>query len=254
MDDSDQRHAKKAKSENGEIRRFNNGPAPGDGSADCATSITRDQVVYFKPLTAEATHDNPFDTWEASPDSLKEIGITELLGQDSRPTFILDLQADESGSNRGMNVVFCNKSLRFFDDLRNVVFGLTDYSSMTSPHDSQAAAEFKEWAMSISSSTASTEGYLPGHTYREMFWTCSTLRNRWRVVSASQVPNRRPAQTTPKSRFTSGSAATSISSSVTMRSGTVAIQDRTSETDLWKQLADSESKFKVLTELNPVGM
>lgn len=32
------------------------------------------------------------------------------------------------------------------------------------------------------------------------------------------------------------------------------MEDEEEESDLSKQLADSESKFKVLTELNPVGM
>jgi hypothetical protein len=195
-----------------------------------------------------------------APQSVQEIGITELLEEDSRPTFIIDLQAPEKDLNGRMNVVFCNKSLRFFDELRNVVMAETFYPSTSSPNefgplDSLTAAdvEFKEWATSVVDFNGSTDGYLPRHTFRGMFWTSSTLRGRWRVVSASQVPNqRRKSHGTPRS----SSRSTSRSTSTVRSNGSDKMDMELSSVDseLSKQLADSESKFKVLTELNPVGM
>jgi hypothetical protein len=193
--------------------------------------------------------------------SLQDIGIVELLEQDSRPTFIIDLQSPDTEVKGRMNVVFCNKSLRFFDDLRNVVCAETFFppppssSGSTDPNSDQGelAAElsFKTWATSRIDD--SNDGYLPRHTFRNMFWTCSTLRNRWRVVSASQVPNqRRESHGTPKSsRSTPGSTKSSKSSLGRMPNSARLLPD---EVDLSKQLADSESKFRVLTELNPVGI
>src|SRR5689334_5958429 len=119
-----------------------------------------------------------------------------------------------------MNVVFCNKSLRFFDDLRNIVLAETFFptpspsvasSIVLQDANTTAESEFKDWATSLSELDSSTDGYLPRHTFRGMFWTCATVRNRWRVISASQVPNqRRQSHGTPKSsRSTSRSTSSS---------------------------------------------
>lgn len=197
------------------------------------------------------------------PHSLDEIGITELLEEDSRPTFVIDLHAPSKVVNGRMNVLFCNKSLRFFDDLRTVVLAETFYPSSSTPTSAQEAqaaadAEFKDWATSVPEFDSSTDGYLPRHTYRGMFWTSCTLRGRWRVISASQVPNQRkqshgtPRSSRSNSRSTSASTATIKGlSPVSGASIETLVFD---ESELEKQLADSESKFKVLTELNPVGM
>ncbi|KAH8649611.1 hypothetical protein BGZ60DRAFT_196731 [Tricladium varicosporioides] len=191
------------------------------------------------------------------PQSFQEIGVTELLEQDSRPTFVLDLQPSEAQASRVMNVVFCNKSLRFFDSLRKVVLAETFYptppvSSDPSPpsqgFSSLAEVEFREWATSVCDWDGYADGYLPRHTFRGMYWSSATLRKRWRIISASQVPNqRRQSHGTPRSsRSSSRSTSTSRSSACDT--------DTTEEDSLQQQLADSESKFRVLTELNPVGM
>lgn len=161
-----------------------------------------------------------------------------------------------------MPVVFVNRSLRFFDELRAVVEVETFYPSNRAPprtklQETGAAADasFKAWATSVPNFDGSTDGYLPRHTFRSMYWTSSTLRGRWRVVSASQVPNqRKPSHGTPRSnRSISRSTA---SSSTTLTSITEVDQEMLppKEMTIKEQLEDSESKFRVLTELNPVGM
>ena len=195
--------------------------------------------------------DAPFDA----------IGIKELLEHDSRPTFVLDLHALGQAMNGRMPVVFVNRSLRFFDELRNVIEADTFYPSTSNPptklQEATAAADadFKAWSTSVPNFDGSTDGYLPRHAFRGMYWTSSTLRGRWRVVSGSQVPNqRKPSHgTTPRSsRSTSRSLETS-----TGGSGSTELTDPDllpDELTLNQKLADSESKFRVLTELNPVGM
>jgi len=85
---------------------------------------------------------------------------------------------------------------------------------------------------------------LPG-----MFWTSVTLQCRWRIISASQVPNqRRQSHGTPRSN---SSRSTSRSTETSDR---IDVENALEESRLSEQLADSESKFRVLTELNPVGM
>jgi PAS domain S-box-containing protein len=196
-----------------------------------------------------------------SPQSIEEIGVIDLIEQDSRPTFIIDLHSALPVTPERMNVVFCNKSLRFFDDLRKLVMAPTFYPAYPeplSPATSSSAstpsaigiraaleAEFKEWATSLTGFDPEDDGYMPRHTFQGMYWTCVTLKNRWRVISASQVPNqRRQSHGTPKSSSRSTSRSTSR---------TRECMD-TDDMDLEQQLADSMSKFRVLTELNPVGM
>ncbi|CAG8952915.1 hypothetical protein HYFRA_00007629 [Hymenoscyphus fraxineus] len=181
-----------------------------------------------------------------SPLAFEEIGIAELLDEDTRPTFVLDLRPIDIShpDDRGLNVVFCNKSLRFWDDLRGVIAAETFYpdSDLPTPNSvtqeaSQSEVEFREWA---NNPPDSADGWLPRHTFRGAYWTCTTLRNRWRVISASHIPHQRLQRR--------GSRSNSISAAWS--------QDREDqeESSLSKQLADSESKFRVLTELNPVGM
>lgn len=81
-----------------------------------------------------------------------------------------------------MNVVFCNKSLRFFDSLRKVVLAETFYPTPSDPSDpspppasqeptplglsSLAEVEFREWATSVCDWDGYAGGYLPRHTFR----------------------------------------------------------------------------------------
>jgi hypothetical protein len=51
---------------------------------------------------------------QAAPQAFEEICVSELLDVDSRPTFVVDLQAREKEVEGRMNVVYCNKALRFF--------------------------------------------------------------------------------------------------------------------------------------------
>ena len=183
---------------------------------------------------------------------MSDIPITELLLHDSRPTFIIDFQSSKPVDESHMNVVFTNEAFRFFDDLRKVIMADTFYpNSITPPPSSRSSAspvpdvaalelEFREWA----TEACETPGYLPRHTFRQMLWTSTMLKGRWRVISASQVPHQqRQSHGTPRSGGTSRSSSLSRIS-----------EDVTDPNTLKNQLADSMSKFKVLTELNPIGI
>ena len=179
------------------------------------------------------------------------------MEHDSRPTFVLDLHSLGQAVNGRMPVVFVNRSLRFFDELRNVIEAETFYPPTYLPTKQQEAAaaadaDFKAWSTSVPNFDGSTDGYLPRHAFRGMYWTSSTLRGRWRVVSGSQVPKQRmPSHGTAarSSRSTSRSIETSTASTELTDSDLLP-----EELTLNQKLADSESKFRVLTELNPVGM
>lgn len=197
---------------------------------------------------------------QSSLRSLDRIGIIELLEHDSRPTFIIDLLAREKEINGRLKVTWSNKSLKFFDGLRSVIWTDTFYPTLpysVTPSDAVFAIEayFKDWAVSMPDFDNELDGYMPRHEYKGMYWSSCTLRKRWRVISASQVPNQRmkshgtPRSSRSNSRSTPDSART-LQSEGRSDSDAVGFE----EDSLSKQLADSESKFRVLTELNPVGM
>ncbi|RDW71506.1 hypothetical protein BP6252_08069 [Coleophoma cylindrospora] len=219
------------------------------------TDETRRRLTFYEPLPSlpeQPQSGNSYGQYFTPPESLRDIGITELLDQDCRPTFVLDLQPESVKGQ--LNLVFCNRSLRFFDDLRNAILP-TQNASSSAPPDEAATMNFREWAMSIIHPDE-FDGYLPGHTFHGLYWTCATLRSRWRIVSASHVPNRGQAQVTPRSARPRGdSAPKSLSPPmVPVDLGNPSNHAMLSDKEFWAQIAASEAKFKVLTELNPVGM
>ncbi|KAJ5050835.1 uncharacterized protein L3040_002704 [Drepanopeziza brunnea f. sp. 'multigermtubi'] len=237
------------------------------------SDFTADSDADYQPeQPPRRVYGGPEKDFPKPPDALNEIGIIELLEQDSRPTFIIDINAPEQEVNGRLTFVpvYCNKSLRFFDSIRNVVCAETFYPKVSQPMPQQvsvAATErkFKEWVMTMPNFDGSKDGYLPRHQFLGMYWSSATLRQQWRVVSASQVPFQRkkahgaPCMTRSRSSSRSSAYSKAKPSFYTERS----LSDERSpseysmiddESELSKQLADSESKFKVLTELNPVGM
>lgn len=203
---------------------------------------------------------------------LDDIGITELLETDTRPTFVLDLKTPGPNGDR-MNIIFCNASARFFDDIRTVVRTETFYpvapkspslneslASASTLHGSEPSSEpseadqFQEWATRLSGIDGDT--FLPSYTFHGLLWTSTTLRQRWRIVSASQVPNQR--KRSQSSRPTSRSSFDQPPSSGTLTPSPLTDSDRAlvslDELDLPTQLAETQKRFKVLTEMSPVGM
>ncbi|KAI4250343.1 MAG: hypothetical protein LQ352_005364 [Teloschistes flavicans] len=112
---------------------------------------------------------------------LNQIGATELLEQDERPTFIIDL-ADQANYEPGpINVIFANYALKASDGLYQRVCGKTDQDS---PGLAAATAfsEFKAWSTSYVRHYESLDIGLPSIFFLGITWTCSALRRRLRVI------------------------------------------------------------------------
>jgi len=272
---------KRARGEKSELKTTSDGSWSGSGQYAQLSSTTQEasklngtlrieHECYHEPPpfnSRKRPYDGPGNDFPPPPDAIQDIGIIELLEQDSRPTFIFDIEAPEQEVNGRMTFVpaYCNKSLRFFDSIRNVVCAETFYAPVSEYTPSQvtsaaAEQEFREWAMTMPNFNSSKDGYLPRHQFLGMYWSSVTLRKKWRVVSASQVPSQlKKSHGTPRLIRSRSNSRSSVGSS-TVRPSPIsdaapedAIVDD-EESELSKQLADSESKFKVLTELNPVGM
>lgn len=148
----------------------------GTGSPTGMSSSTPGSVSRF--LSTSRTSDA-----QAIPPALQHlegIGVIELLEQDQRPTFIIDL-ANIANFNSGFfDLLFVNAALRASE-------GITETLSADSidPVASIDFCRFKAWILSFVRESESMEVCLPSLSYGGISWTCSTLRKRYRVVSGN---------------------------------------------------------------------
>ncbi|SMR41597.1 unnamed protein product [Zymoseptoria tritici ST99CH_1E4] len=113
---------------------------------------------------------------------LNSIGIVELLEQDERPTFIVDLGDSTNYGPGPLHPVFLNQSLKGYDGMLGIISG-------TSPgNDSPGVKtflQFKAWMLSATVNGESLNVCLPPFTFANMTWSCSTLRKRLRIISGA---------------------------------------------------------------------
>lgn len=124
---------------------------------------------------------------------LQSVGILELLEHDYRPTFIVDSLHPVNSTPAGpFSILYANPALHVSDVIRQLVYG--DF------HDNQDGRteflNFRAWVKSGSNATGGLDA-LPWHSYGGVSWTCSTLRNRFRFVSANASATS-IAQTSPE--------------------------------------------------------
>lgn len=124
--------------------------------------------------------------------ALQDIGIIELLECDTRPTIILDLQPLQHSNDELLHIVFSNASFKRLPPILDP----TQLTRHASPdHDElELYANFKRWATGSHTYGHTTDGYTAPFRYRNLSWTCSTLRKRWRIIngSASGLKNTSP--------------------------------------------------------------
>lgn len=111
---------------------------------------------------------------------LSGIDVIELLDQDVRLTFLVDLSNPANAVRPELHILFYNTALRSSHSTLRLL--------TVDQGDSDAATEyggFKAWIMSPVKSGGSHDLPLPPHKYGGITWTCSTLRRRFRVVSGS---------------------------------------------------------------------
>jgi len=116
---------------------------------------------------------------------LNNVGIIELLEQDERPTFIIDV-ANTANFHPGapLQIVFANASLRAYESILEMIAGKADLDSpgVAVTND---FPEFKAWTLSFVKNGESLDICLPSFLYGGVTWTSSTLRKRLRLISGS---------------------------------------------------------------------
>lgn len=122
---------------------------------------------------------------------LEQVDVVEILEQDDRPTFIIDLANPANFQPGPLNLVFANASLLAFDGLLDTVVGNLDVQS-PSLAEATAFNEFKAWSTSYVRNSESLDVTLPSFFYGGATWTCCSLKKRLRLIRGSSAPTTRP--------------------------------------------------------------
>jgi hypothetical protein len=145
----------------------------------------------------------------ASPDArdksdplrlLGSVGIVELLEQDTRPTFIVDMgdaTSHVSDSSFALQIVFANSALRSSASTWALVAG-TPPAQTPDNTTALAANQFRNWLLSTVIQGAHPDANIAPVEHGGVVWSCYTLRKRLRVVSGA-VPTHVAASITPAS-------------------------------------------------------
>lgn len=124
------------------------------------------------------------DTPVVAP-ALSDIGVIELLECDTRPTLILDLERVQDPNHEVLHPVFTNASLKRLPHILDPA--RVRREKPVGESELKHYSDFKKWATSPSTDGHTTDGYTTPVIYHNLSWTCSTLRKRWRIVSAAAI-------------------------------------------------------------------
>ncbi|KAI0178807.1 hypothetical protein GGR52DRAFT_569718 [Hypoxylon sp. FL1284] len=113
--------------------------------------------------------------------ALQGIGVIELLERDDRPTFVVDSANLTAASPEPLSILYVNPALQVSDPIRLVLSG--EFGGSAELRDE--FNNFKAWVKSGGGNTDGLDVFLPSYHYGGIDWTCSTLRNRYRFVSAN---------------------------------------------------------------------
>ncbi|PSN67097.1 hypothetical protein BS50DRAFT_493331 [Corynespora cassiicola Philippines] len=114
---------------------------------------------------------------------LGSVGIVELLEQDTRPTFIVDI-GDASNYTPGsssLQILFANSALRADAHTWELVAGRSSRDELAA----HASTQFKGWLLSTIVQGESLDLNPSPVEHGGIVWSCYTLRKRLRVVSGA---------------------------------------------------------------------
>ncbi|KAK4240869.1 hypothetical protein C8A03DRAFT_31037 [Achaetomium macrosporum] len=156
-------------------------------------SATNTSATTATTRSLSTSHSRPsteLSSLSSSPDGgphpskihlLQGIGVVELLEQDERPTFIIDLNDPANFDDGPLHLVFANAALRTAPALLALL--------QTGPAESGGSDEFfkfKAWAVSLLHDQKGTNAAASSFKYSGFPWTCSTLQRRFRVIRLYQ--------------------------------------------------------------------
>ncbi|KAJ3570357.1 hypothetical protein NPX13_g5752 [Xylaria arbuscula] len=168
-----------------------------DGTEVTTLKLARGTVNAASPARSSSTPGSwssiEAATLSRSPDTqasipglqvLQGVGILELLEQDDRPTFIVDILHPVNSTLSGpFSILYANPALHVSDAIRQLVYG--DFQDNQDSKDE--FSNFRTWVKSGGNPIEGQTTFLPSYHYGSINWTCYTLRNRFRFVSANTI-------------------------------------------------------------------
>jgi hypothetical protein len=118
---------------------------------------------------------------------LDRLSLKDILDQDSRPTFVVDLDASYV-VDHAIQPIFSNAALRVHKLLLASITGATiDNVSIEGPGGTATYSDFWNWTKRMNRHNE-TRDILPGPLrYHGLLWTGFTLRQRWRIISGNAL-------------------------------------------------------------------
>lgn len=122
-----------------------------------------------------------FRTLPPNLQMLRGVGVVELLENDDRPTFMVDVSAATPSPPRpNLPILYYNASLRNFHEIHNLLAVEMDGSQTA--HEFEV---FRSWVMCPILERERLDLAAPSMEYQGIVWTKSTIRQRYRFVSGN---------------------------------------------------------------------
>ena len=125
-------------------------------------------------------------TSKQGADLLSDVGIVELLQEDERPTFIVDLRDHENQSRSPLKLLFANSALNAQPSLLESIKGKSDDSTARftkpTPH-----SYFRSWVLRSSETPGGTQMSVAPFSFAGFTWKASTIRKCLRVIRTDVV-------------------------------------------------------------------
>ncbi|PPJ49946.1 hypothetical protein CBER1_04687 [Cercospora berteroae] len=157
-------------------------PAAGFGPTSAPFTRKSLERVAERSNSPDSSSHSGREGYNGTIGMLNSIGIVELLEQDERPTFIIDLGDSTNYGTGSLHLLFSNPSLRAHEGLQALISGMA--TAEMSP-GARTFLQFKSWLLSAAVNGESLNVCLPPFTFASMTWSCSTLRKRLRLISGA---------------------------------------------------------------------
>ncbi|KAJ4987649.1 hsp90-like protein, partial [Stagonosporopsis vannaccii] len=159
---------------------------PDEGFASKPIPITMQAVSLSAGANGAHVSDELSALEAAAMQELDSLSLKEILDEDPRPTFIIDLDPDFAKADSTIHPVFCNAALklhsRLLDSISEPSDEFQDKDPATTTYD-----DFRQWVTSTSKFNNSRDVFPLTLLHQGLLWTGSTIRQRWRIISGNAL-------------------------------------------------------------------
>ncbi|CAK7567786.1 MAG: hypothetical protein SEPTF4163_005755 [Sporothrix epigloea] len=154
-------------------------------------NVIKTSVVNLAPGLSLADGSSASISSDLTPESfvVQNEDLAELLNQDDRPTFVVDIIKTENDQASPLDIVFVNAALQSLPSVLDCVSGAGSVLQLADPIYGDIAAEFREWVFIPSAEPNAKQEPVAFAGWR---WSASTLRKRLRVIRAIGTDNTVP--------------------------------------------------------------